>query len=118
MSLSVYGIATCNGCKKARNWLKEEGIEHTWHDTRQTAPTRKDIAGWVKDLGNKPLRNTSGGSYRALGEEKHNWTDDQWIDAFSKDAMLLKRPLFVKDGTAVLTGFRGTPDQIKTKLGL
>ena len=46
------------------------------------------------------------------------WTDEQWIDAFSKDAMLLKRPLFVKDGTAVLTGFRGTPDQIKTKLGL
>ncbi len=54
------------------------------------------------------MRNTSGQSYRALGEEKQTWTDKQWIDAFSSDAMLIKRPLFVKDGTAIAVGFKET----------
>ncbi len=76
------------------------------------------IESWVKALGSKPMRNTSGQSYRALGEEKKDWTDAQWVDAFSHDAMLLKRPLFVKDGTAVMVGFRAKDEVIKDALGL
>lgn len=52
------------------------------------------------------MRNTSGQSYRALGEEKTTWTDEQWVAAFAEDVMLLKRPLFVKEGTAVAVGFK------------
>ncbi len=45
-------------------------------------------------------------SYRAIGEEKKTWSDARrWIEEFSKDAMLLKRPLFVKEGKAVKVGF-------------
>lgn len=75
------------------------------------------IRGWVSELGAKPMRNTSGQSYRALGEEKQTWSDEQWVEAFSKDAMLLKRPLFVKDGKAVAVGFRD-PDVVKQALGV
>jgi arsenate reductase (glutaredoxin) len=32
--------------------------------------------------------------------------------------MLLKRPLFVKDGEAVLVGFREKPEVIREKLGV
>ncbi len=62
------------------------------------------------------MRNTSGQSYRALGDERQDWTSEEWVEAFAKDAMLLKRPLFVKDGTAVLVGFKA--DEIREKLGL
>ncbi len=55
-------------------------------------------------------------SYRALGEEKKTWSDARWIEEFSKDAMLLKRPLFVKEGKAVLVGFRGSEAELKAKL--
>lgn len=64
------------------------------------------------------MRNTSGQSYRALGETKKTWTDAQWIEAFAKDAMLVKRPLFVKDGLAVLVGFRDKDEALRAKLGL
>ncbi|WP_239651698.1 ArsC/Spx/MgsR family protein [Neosynechococcus sphagnicola] len=64
------------------------------------------------------MRNTSGQSYRALGSEKDSWTDEEWIAAFAQDAMLLKRPLFVKDGKAVLVGFRDADDIIRQTLGL
>lgn len=50
------------------------------------------------------------------GEEKKTWTDEQWITAFSQDAMLIKRPLFVKNGQAVLVGFRANEEVKKEKL--
>jgi len=62
------------------------------------------------------MRNTSGLSYRSIGSDKDSWTDAQWVEAFAKDAMLLKRPLFVKDGKAVAVGFRN-PEEVRQKLG-
>lgn len=118
MSIQVYGIPNCGTCKKAFQWLDSEGIDYEFINTKEAPPTRDMIESWVNSLGSKPMRNTSGQSYRALGEEKKEWTDDQWIDAFAKDAMLLKRPLFVKDGEAVLVGFRAKPDVIKEKLSI
>ncbi len=118
MSIQVYGIPNCGTCKKAFQWLKEHGVEYEFINTKENPPTRKMIQTWVATLGAKPMRNTSGQSYRALGDEKNSWTEEQWIEAFAQDAMLLKRPLFVKDGTAVLVGFRDTEDAIKTKLGV
>ncbi|QLE58525.1 Spx/MgsR family RNA polymerase-binding regulatory protein [Nostoc sp. TCL26-01] len=106
MSLQVYGIPNCGTCKKAFNWLQNHNIDYEFMNTKENPPTRDQIQNWVKSLGSAPMRNTSGQSYRALSEEKKTWTDEQWIDAFANDAMLLKRPLFVKDGTAVLVGFR------------
>jgi arsenate reductase len=118
MSIQVYGIPNCTTCKKALKWLEEKGVEYDFINTKENPPTRETIQSWVDTLGAKPMRNTSGQSYRALGDEKQTWASQQWIEAFAKDAMLLKRPLFVKDGAAVLVGFRDKEDVIREKLGL
>ncbi len=117
MSIQVYGIPNCGTCKKAFNWLQNHNIDYEFINTKETPPTREIIKDWVESLGAAPMRNTSGQSYRALGDEKKTWTDEQWIEAFTKDAMLLKRPLFVKDGTAVAVGFRDEK-VIKEKLSI
>lgn len=106
MTLQVYGIPNCGTCKKAFQWLGDRHISYTFIDTKEQPPSRQLIEAWVEALGAKPLRNTSGQSYRALGAQKQDWSDEQWIDAFAKDAMLIKRPLFAKDGKAVMVGFR------------
>ena len=116
--MQVYGIPNCGTCKKAFQWLQGQGVEYEFINTKEVPPSHEMIQDWVNTLGSKPLRNTSGRSYRALGEEKKNWTDAQWIDAFAQDAMLLKRPLFVKDGKAVLVGFRATEMVRQEALGL
>jgi arsenate reductase (glutaredoxin) len=117
MSLQVYGIPTCGTCKRAFQWLQAQGIEYEFINTKDHPPSLKAIATWVKALGSKPMRNTSGQSYRSLGDEKKDWTEQQWIDAFAQDAMLLKRPLFVKDGEAVLVGFAAPEATLHEKLG-
>lgn len=118
MTLEVYGIPNCGTCKKALKWLDENQVEYEFINTKEEPPNRQQIEDWVAALGAKPMRNTSGGSYRALGDEKQTWSDAQWVDAFAQDAMLLKRPLFVKDGSAVLVGFRAKEDEIRSKLGV
>jgi arsenate reductase (glutaredoxin) len=116
MALQVYGIPNCGTCKKAFQWLAANNIEYEFINTKEQPPTSSMIRAWVQALGSKPMRNTSGQSYRAIGDEKTSWTDEQWIDAFAKDVMLLKRPLFVKDGTAVAVGFKA--DAVRQALKL
>jgi len=115
MSLLVYGIPNCGTCKKALQWLDDHNINYEFINTKQYPPARNTIAQWVKSLGVKSMRNTSGLSYRALGEERNTWTEEDWISAFAKDAMLLKRPLFVKNNIAVLVGFRAN-ENVKKEL--
>jgi arsenate reductase (glutaredoxin) len=112
MSLQVYGIPNCGTCKKALTWLVGNRIDHEFVNIRETEISQETIASWVASLGNKPMRNTSGQSYRSLGTEKESWDDAQWTTAFTQDTMLLKRPLFVKEGVAVAVGFRD-PDSIR-----
>lgn len=112
MSLKVYGIPNCGTCKKAIAWLQDQNITYKFIDTKTQPPTPTMISKWVADLTARPMRNTSGLSYRALGEEKKEWSDAQWIDAFAGDAMLLKRPLFEKDGEAVMVGFRAKEEKL------
>lgn len=102
----VYGIPSCGTVKKARSWLNERGIEHTFVDFRATPAGRERITTWVEALGAKALRNTSGKAYRALPAERSAWDDATWIDRFEEDAMLLKRPVVEVGGKPVMAGFR------------
>lgn len=113
MAIQVYGIPTCTTCKRALNWLAENGIAYEFINTKEHPPDHQTIAAWVSALGSKSMRNTSGQSYRSLSEAKQTWTDDQWVQAFAKDAMLLKRPLFVKAGEAIGVGFK---EEVQEKL--
>lgn len=118
MSIQVYGIPNCGTCKKAFTWLESNNVDYEFINTKEHPPTKALIQEWVDTLGSKPMRNTSGQSYRALGTVKDAWSDTEWVEAFANDAMLLKRPLFVKDGTAVLVGFRDKDEVIRQKLGI
>ncbi|MCY7324117.1 MAG: Spx/MgsR family RNA polymerase-binding regulatory protein [Phormidesmis sp. CAN_BIN36] len=110
MAIQVYGIPTCGTCKKALQWLQANSINYEFVNTKDHPPTQSTISAWVNTLGSKPMRNTSGHAYRSLGDEKKTWTDAQWTEAFTQDAMLLKRPLVVCDGVAIAAGFTPLED--------
>lgn len=103
--LKLYGIPTCDSCKKARAWLTQHGQAHTFIDMRQTPPEPERVTRWVTKLGDKALRNTSGGSYRALGDKKDSVDTAAWTRAFIQDPMLIKRPLLERNDAPVSVGF-------------
>ena len=104
--LVVWGIPSCSTVKKARVFLDDAGATHRFADLRATPPSRDVVARWVAAFGAKALRNTSGASFRALPAAKDAWSDAQWIDAFSADPMLIKRPVIEKGGAPLAVGFR------------
>lgn len=116
MTLEVYGIPNCGTCKKALQWLQSRGVEYEFINTKEQPPSRSMIEAWVAALGSQPLRNTSGQSYRALGEGKQTWTDAEWVAAFASDAMLIKRPVFVQADRPILVGFKD--DRLRELLAL
>jgi arsenate reductase (glutaredoxin) len=118
VKLEIYGIPNCGTCKKALQWCADQAVEYDFINTKEQPPQADTIRSWVKELGNKPLRNTSGQSYRSLGADRETWSDEQWVAAFAADAMLLKRPLFVRKGKALMAGFRGKDEEIRDRLGL
>ena len=79
--ITVYGIPNCDTVKKARRWLDARGAAHTFVDYRQQPPSADEVAAWVGAVGAKALRNTSGGAYRALPDDKKSWDDARWIGA-------------------------------------
>ena len=106
MNIVVWGIANCSTVKKAKSALDDAGVAHGFRDLRAEPPSRDDVDRFVKALGNKALRNTAGGSYRALPDDKDTWTDAAWAAAFVADPMLLKRPVIERDGATVVAGFK------------
>lgn len=102
----MYGIPSCGTVKKARAHLDANGVEHTFVDFRATPPGRAQVDRWVAAFGARDLRNTSGGSFRALGSEKDGWSDERWAEAFAADPMLVRRPVIERDGVPVAVGYR------------
>lgn len=116
MALTVYGIPTCGTVKKARKWLDERGADHTWIDFRAAAPSQEKVEAWVQAFTAQKMRNTSGGAYRALGDEKKDWSDEVWAEKFAQDPMLIKRPIIERDGVPVQVGFRGSDEELAATL--
>jgi len=116
LTYRVYGISTCDTVRKACKWLNEKGLEVERVDFRKDPPSAKQVSRWVEHFGSKALRNTSGGSYRSLPAEKTQWSEEAWIEAFASDPMLIKRPVIERDGEALQVGFRGSEEEITTRL--
>lgn len=106
MPIVVWGIPSCGTVKKARAALQAAGVAFVARDLREAPPTAADVARFVAAVGVNALKNTSGGSYRALGAEKDAWSDADWTAAFARDPMLIKRPVVEKDGVVVSVGWR------------
>jgi arsenate reductase len=104
----VFHYPQCSTCKKAIKWLGEHDVAVELIDIVQEPPNKAELRQALKDSG-LPLRklfNTSGVSYRegGFGERLPNMSEAEAIDALAKDGKLIKRPLLLGNGFA-LVGF-------------
>jgi arsenate reductase len=120
MKRVVYGIPACGTVRKAQTWLTARGVAFEAVDLRASPPERAVVARWVGAFGPKALINTSGGSYRALkasqGAALEAWAVDAWIDAFTADPMLIKRPVVEVEGAPALVGWNLDDDALAARL--
>lgn len=111
--ITVYGLKSCDTCRKARAWLDGEGIAHSFHDVRADGLDGKALAGWIEELGWEALVNTRGTTWRGLPEaEKTGLDAARARDLILAHPAVMKRPVFDL-GTRRLVGFK---DEQKTAL--
>ena len=101
---------TCSTCKKAKQWLDDQGISYTDRHIKENNPTYEELKSWYESSG-LPLKkffNTSGLVYKALElkDKLPTMSEEEQLHLLASDGMLVKRPLCVLDNGNVLVGFR------------
>ena len=105
--MRLYSYAACSTCRKALNWLAQQGLAVETIDITQHPPTQAELRLALDQLGRKALLNTSGKRSRELGASAVAAMDDQQLlEALASDGRLIKRPVLVTDDQRVLTGFK------------
>ena len=89
---SLYGIPNCDTVKKARTWLTDHGLSHTFHDFKKHGVPTDLLQLWLAAVGWQTLVNRKGTSWRKLDEV----TRDTVRDAASATALLLTHPSVIK----------------------
>lgn len=106
---TIYVYKNCDTCRKALKWLAENGIQPETKEIRKTPPTAAELKAAIDANGGdlRPLFNTSGSDYRALGlkDRLPTMTEDDAISLLSENGNLVKRPFLISVGRT-LTGFK------------
>lgn len=103
--IEVYGLTSCETCRRARKWLAEQGIAHRFHDLRADGLDAARLRRWVDACGWEALLNRRSTTWRGLSEAERAGLDAGKAAALmSAHPTLIKRPVFEAQG-AVLVGF-------------
>jgi len=103
--MRVYGLKNCDTCKKARAWLKGEGVEADFLDVRADGVSEAQIRNWAKEAGWEKLLNRRGTTWRGLPEaEKADVTEAKAVGLMAAHPALIKRPVF-ETKAGVIVGF-------------
>lgn len=118
MGITIYGLDTCDTCKKARNWLTRFGIEHVFVDYRAQRVPADMLKAWAGQLGGwDKLVNKASTTWRSLPEaRKVPRSDPEWTLLIKEYPALVKRPVLVTADGTVSVGF--TDNAWKFRFGI
>lgn len=105
--ITVWGLKTCDTCKKARSALDAAGAAYAFKDVRADGLTGDAIRDWLATTGAEALINRRSTTWRGLSEvDKARAEDPEDAMALLAEApALIKRPVFVFPDGAVIVGF-------------
>ncbi|HAI59990.1 MAG TPA: arsenate reductase [Xanthomonadaceae bacterium] len=115
---TLYGLAACDTCRKARLWLDRSGIAHAFVDYREQRQSPETLKGWAAQLGGwDRLINKAGTTWRQLPDaRKAPGSDPEWLLLLKEHPALIKRPVLVTADGVVSVGF--TDNAYKARFGV
>ena len=90
--IAIYGIPNCDIIKRARAWLTEHGVDHTFYDFKKQGVPAELLPGWIAAVGWELLVNRKGTTWCKLDEV----TRLTVVDAASAAALMLAQPSVIK----------------------
>lgn len=104
--LTVFGLKTCDTCKRARKELDAAGLAYAFHDVRDDGVTKAQVARWAKSAGWETMLNKASTTWRSLPDaDKANLTEVKAVALMAAHPTLIKRPLIERRGVDVFVGW-------------
>ena len=104
--ITVYGLKTCDTCRKALKWLEGEKIAHRYVDVRADGVSKADVTRLAKAVGWEKLLNKASTTWRGLADEvKASISEAAAIALMVEHPTLIKRPVF-EGKSQTVCGFR------------
>jgi len=92
--LTVYGIKSCDTCRKARKFLAENDIEFRFHDVRDDGLDIQMLERWADRLDWEKLLNRKSLTWRKISEtDREGMTKDRAFALMLDQPTLVKRPV-------------------------
>ena len=92
--LTVYGIKSCDTCRKARKYLAENDIEFRFHDVRDDGLDIQMLERWSGRIEWQKLLNKQSLTWRKIPEvDRSGMTKDRAFALMLDQPTLVKRPV-------------------------
>jgi len=92
--LTVYGIKSCDTCRRARKFLTEKKIDFRFHDVREDGLDIQMLERWSTRIEWQRLLNRQSLSWRKIPEvDRNDMTRDKAFAAILHSPTLVKRPI-------------------------
>jgi len=92
--LTVFGINSCDTCRKARRYLTSKNIEYRFHDVRDDGLDIQMLERWANRMGWEKLLNKKSLTWRKIPEvDRADMTRDRAFAAMIDRPTLVKRPV-------------------------
>jgi arsenate reductase len=103
--LTVYGLKSCDTCRKARKFLAEKDIDFRFHDVRDDGLDMQLLERWVSRIDWDKLLNRQSLTWRKIPEVDRTDMDmDRALGLIIENPTLLKRPVLESE-TLLAVGF-------------
>ena len=97
--LTVYGIGSCDTCRRARKYLADNGIEYRFHDVREDGLDARMLKRWTSRLDWTLLVNKKSLTWRKVPEvDRSGINENSALALLIANPTLLKRPVLESDG--------------------
>lgn len=102
--LTLYGLKTCDTCRKARRSLENAAVAHRFVDLRESPLSRETITRLLAEAGDAAV-NRKSTTWRSLSETGR--TRDP-VDLLSEHPTLIKRPVIERPDGRLSVGWSAT----------
>lgn len=104
MMTTLYGIGSCDTCRRARHWLDSAGVAYRWVDLREDGIERVRLEAWRDALGKAALLNRRSKTWRELDTDARAAPEADPVPVLVEHPTLIKRPI-LETAMATLAGF-------------
>ncbi|WP_131669629.1 Spx/MgsR family RNA polymerase-binding regulatory protein [Psychrobacter pygoscelis] len=111
MTITIYGIKSCNSMKKAFSKLDELGVSYEFHDYKKQGIDNDSVQRWVDSLGINKVLNKRGTTWRKLSDAQKAAADSDEsvaIELLLANTSMIKRPIIdgeIKGEPVLLCGY-------------